>query len=132
MNLAAKRLRLLFVADALPDELAHVVEFLNEQMPYIEVLAVEILAEVRMGLGAKDIAKKVQCQRKDGSAQIVIHRCSHLTHSPVVRLLKLFFAFYFAGQRLQRCRKLLNPTRALRCQQRDHRFPFNEPQRQGS
>ena len=41
-NLAAKRLRLLFVADAIPDKLAHVVEFLNEQMPYIEVLAVEI------------------------------------------------------------------------------------------
>ena len=41
-NLAAKRLRLLFVADAIPDELARVVEFLNEQMPNIEVLAVEI------------------------------------------------------------------------------------------
>ena len=41
-NLAAKRLRLLFVADRIPDELARVVEFLNEQMPNIEVLAVEI------------------------------------------------------------------------------------------
>ena len=41
-NLAAKRLRLLFVADGIPDELARVVEFLNEQMPDIEVLAVEI------------------------------------------------------------------------------------------
>ena len=41
-NLAAKRLRLLFVADAIPDELARVVEFLNAQMPGIEVLAVEI------------------------------------------------------------------------------------------
>ena len=41
-NLAAKRLRLLFVADAIPDELAHIVEFLNEQMPHIEVLAVEL------------------------------------------------------------------------------------------
>lgn len=41
-NLAAKRLRLLFVADRIPDELARVVEFLNEQMPAIEVLAVEI------------------------------------------------------------------------------------------
>ena len=41
-NLEAKRLRLLFVADAIPDELAQVVEFLNEQMPTIEVLAVEI------------------------------------------------------------------------------------------
>ena len=41
-NLAAGRLRLLFVADAIPDELARVVEFLNQQMPNIEVLAVEI------------------------------------------------------------------------------------------
>ena len=41
-NLAAKRLRLLFVSDGIPDELARVVEFLNEQMSNIEVLAVEI------------------------------------------------------------------------------------------
>ena len=41
-NLAAKRLRLLFVADFIPDPLARVVEFLNAQMPSIEVLAVEI------------------------------------------------------------------------------------------
>ena len=42
INLAAKRVRLLFVADRIPDELARVVEFLNEQMPRVEVLAVEI------------------------------------------------------------------------------------------
>ena len=41
-NLAAKRLRLLFVADRIPDPLAQVVSFLNAQMPGIEVLAVEI------------------------------------------------------------------------------------------
>ena len=41
-NLRAARLRLLFVADDIPDELTRVVEFLNEQMPGIEVLAVEI------------------------------------------------------------------------------------------
>ena len=41
-NLAAGRLRLLFVADDLPDPLERVVEFLNAQMPDIEVLAVEI------------------------------------------------------------------------------------------
>ena len=41
-NLATKRLRLLFVADRIPDPLARVVEFLNGQMPDIEVLAVEI------------------------------------------------------------------------------------------
>ena len=41
-NLAARRLRLLFVADQIPDPLEKVVEFLNAQMPNIEVLAVEI------------------------------------------------------------------------------------------
>ena len=41
-NLDAKRLRLLFVADQIPDPLERVVEFLNAQMPNIEVLAVEI------------------------------------------------------------------------------------------
>lgn len=41
-NLSVGRLRLLFVADAIPDELAQVVEFLNRQMPNVEVLAVEI------------------------------------------------------------------------------------------
>ncbi len=42
INLRAARIRLLFVADGIPDELTRVVEFLNEQMPGIEVLAVEI------------------------------------------------------------------------------------------
>lgn len=41
-NLAAKRLRLLFVADEIPDPLARTVEFLNAQMEGIEVMAVEI------------------------------------------------------------------------------------------
>ena len=42
-NLAAKNPRLLFVADAIPIELARIVEFLNAQMrDNIEVLAVEV------------------------------------------------------------------------------------------
>ena len=41
-HLTVARLRLLFVADDIPDELARVVEFLNAQMAGIEVLAVEI------------------------------------------------------------------------------------------
>ena len=41
-NLTARRLRLLFVADEIPDPLERVVEFLNAQMPGVEVLAVEI------------------------------------------------------------------------------------------
>ena len=41
-NLQAGRVRMLFVADAIPPELLRVVEFLNQQMDPAEVLAVEI------------------------------------------------------------------------------------------
>ena len=41
-GLAAGRMRLLFVSDEIPDSLRRIVEFLNEHMPTIEVLAVEI------------------------------------------------------------------------------------------
>ena len=41
-NLRASHLRLLFVADSIPNELARVVEFLNNQTSKTEVLAVEI------------------------------------------------------------------------------------------
>ncbi len=41
-NLAAPRLRLLVVADDIPDSLRRTVEFLNRQMGTVEVLAVEI------------------------------------------------------------------------------------------
>ena len=41
-NLAASRLRLLFVADEIPEPLKRVAEFLNAQMAGVEVLAVEV------------------------------------------------------------------------------------------
>jgi hypothetical protein len=41
-NLSAGRIRLLFVADALPAELVRIIEFLNEQMSPAEVLGVEL------------------------------------------------------------------------------------------
>jgi len=41
-NLAAERLRLVFVADAIPPELRRIVEFLNGQMTQTEVLAIEV------------------------------------------------------------------------------------------
>ncbi|QOZ42602.1 hypothetical protein XH89_03275 [Bradyrhizobium sp. CCBAU 53340] len=41
-NLQAKRIRLLFVADFIPFELRRIVEFLNEQMDAVEVLAIEL------------------------------------------------------------------------------------------
>ena len=41
-NLRSGQVRLLFVADKIPAELKRVIEFLNEHMPLIEVLGVEI------------------------------------------------------------------------------------------
>lgn len=41
-NLEARRLRLVFVADAVPVELQRIVEFLNDQMTRTQVIAIEI------------------------------------------------------------------------------------------
>jgi hypothetical protein len=41
-NLREGKIRLVFVADEIPATLQRLVEFLNEQMPQVEVLAVEI------------------------------------------------------------------------------------------
>ena len=51
-NLQAGRVRLLFVADVIPNELKRVVEFLNNQMDPAEVLAVEIRQFVGEGVKA--------------------------------------------------------------------------------
>jgi hypothetical protein len=42
-NLRSKEIRLLFVADTIPSELKRVVEFLNEAMQEVEVLAIEVV-----------------------------------------------------------------------------------------
>ena len=41
-NLEVGKIRLLFIADEIPLELKRIVEFLNEQMNKVEVLALEI------------------------------------------------------------------------------------------
>jgi hypothetical protein len=49
-NLKVGRIRMVFVADAIPPELRRIVEFLNEQMGPAEVLAVEIKQFVGKGM----------------------------------------------------------------------------------
>ena len=51
-NLRAGQLRLLFVADELPRELRRVLEFLNEHMPKIEVLGIEVRRYAGSGMRA--------------------------------------------------------------------------------
>jgi hypothetical protein len=50
-NLSAGRIRMLFVADELPDELVRIIEFLNEQMNPAEVLTPPTSAVNRYGTG---------------------------------------------------------------------------------
>ncbi len=49
-NLKAGQVRLVFVADRIPDELKRIVEFLNEQMDPAEVLALEVKQYAGQGL----------------------------------------------------------------------------------
>ncbi len=49
-NLQAGRIRLIFLADHIPDELRRIVEFLNRQMDPAEVLAIEIPQYTGQGL----------------------------------------------------------------------------------
>jgi hypothetical protein len=48
-NLAARKLRLVFVADIIPPELQRIIEFLNENLVRVEVLAVEVKQYVGEG-----------------------------------------------------------------------------------
>ena len=87
-NLRSARLCLLFVADGIPDELTRVVEFLNEQMPRIDVLAVEIkqfqgaigsmLVPRVIGRTAEAVAASV---RRSGSGQTIRHNEQSLIQS---------------------------------------------------
>jgi len=49
-NLRAGKIRMIFVADEIPDELRRIVEFLNEQMSPAEVIAIAIRQYVGTGL----------------------------------------------------------------------------------
>jgi hypothetical protein len=51
-NLAEGRVRIVFLADAIPSELRSIVEFLNEQMDRSEVLAIEVKQFVGEGVTA--------------------------------------------------------------------------------
>lgn len=59
-NLQVGKIRLVFVADEIPNELRRIVEFLNQQMEFAEVLAVEIKQFV--GEGLKTLVPRVMGQ----------------------------------------------------------------------
>ena len=66
-NLQRKRIRLLFVADEIPLELRRIVEFLNEQMDRVEVLAIELRLFESQGLRA--IVPTVYGQTQEAAAK---------------------------------------------------------------
>ncbi|HEY3398957.1 MAG TPA: hypothetical protein VGM19_15015 [Armatimonadota bacterium] len=63
-NLRAGRIRMVFVADEIPPELARVVEFLNRQMNPAQVVAIEIRQYV--GRGLKTLVPRLIGQRPGG------------------------------------------------------------------
>lgn len=69
-NLQAGRVRLIFVADEIPQELKRIVEFLNEQMDPAEVLALELKQYVEQGaklLISSIIGQTSQAQQRKNS-----------------------------------------------------------------
>ena len=75
-NLQAGKVRMLFVADAIPSELKRIVEFLNVQMDPAEVLAVEVKQFV--GTGLKTLVPRVIGQ----TAEAEIRKGSGTRKSP--------------------------------------------------
>lgn len=72
-NLLAKRIRLVFVADHIPPELRRIVEFLNETMDPVEVLAVEVpqyVGGAHKALVPRVIGQTARAQQKKGTASL--------------------------------------------------------------
>ncbi len=73
-NLKSARLRLLFVSDGIAGELAQVIEFLNKQMPWIEVLGVEVKQFV--GETGKTLVPRVIGRTAPGNRSQGVHSSS--------------------------------------------------------
>lgn len=85
-NLKSSNVRLIFVADSVPSELRRLVEFLNEQMTTVEVLAVEakqfvgdgVSAIVPRLLGMTETAREVkrQSNRSRTNREEMLSKCT--------------------------------------------------------
>ncbi len=58
-NLRADNIRLVFAVDRIPDELEHIVSFLNRNMAHVEVLAVELKQFTSVGTGFRTLVPRV-------------------------------------------------------------------------
>lgn len=77
-NLAARRLRLVFVADVIPQELLRIIEFLNETMAEIDVLGVEVrqfVGEGHVSLVPRVVGRTATAaKRKEATSSRTIRR----------------------------------------------------------
>jgi hypothetical protein len=74
-NLQAGRVRLVFIADLIPQELRRVVEFLNTQMDPAEVLAIEIKQFVGEGMRTlvpRVLGQTATAQQKKGGGSVTL------------------------------------------------------------
>lgn len=69
-NLRAGKIRMVFVADEIPDELRTIVEFLNEQMDPAEVIAIEVPQFT--GQGLKTLVPRVYGQTAKSDAKRLV------------------------------------------------------------
>ncbi|HVM07926.1 MAG TPA: hypothetical protein VM345_05670 [Acidimicrobiales bacterium] len=94
-NLLAGRVRLLFVADELPDELRRIIEFLNQQMAPADVLGLEIRnyegenlrALIPRVVGLTEAAK--EHKRAGGGGSPAIEELWRIAATPVVQAREL-------------------------------------------
>jgi hypothetical protein len=98
-NLASGRIRLIFVADRVAQELATIIQFLNEQMQYATVLALElrhfsngaerILAPRLIGMTARAAAQRSIVAPAKSSDDWVTNVLSPPAQAPVRRFIEL-------------------------------------------
>ena len=78
-NLQAGKVRMVFVADEIPNELKRIIEFLNEQMDPAEVLAVEIKQYVDNDNKIKTLVPRVIGQTSEAQMKKRVERAPLLT-----------------------------------------------------
>ncbi|MCD6507469.1 hypothetical protein J7M22_12715 [Candidatus Poribacteria bacterium] len=99
-NLRNRKIRLIFVADRIPKELRRLVEFLNEEMSNVEVLAVEIKQFRREGdrsqrvlvsrvIGMSEIARETKRSRRSTTPEEFLSKCDPAAGKFFQRVLNL-------------------------------------------
>jgi hypothetical protein len=102
-NLTAGRMRLVFVADAIPPELRRIVEFLNEQMTQTEVLAIEVKQYrdvsgahqtlVPRVLGQTEVAREVKGQGRRWDRSSILAKLEEQRSAAIADVARRLFAW---------------------------------------